>query len=61
MGVLLKDKSIITITDAFQENSNESGRKPNKISSVDKDSECYNKPLKLWLKNSNVEIHSIHN
>ena len=60
MGVLLKDKSIITITDAFQETSNESGRKPNKIS-VDKDSECYNKPLKLWLKNNNVEMHSIHN
>ena len=37
-----------------------SGRKPNKIW-VDKGSEFYNNSFKKWLKDSDIEMYSIHN
>ena len=45
----LKDKKVITITNAFQKILDESGRKPNKIW-VDKGSEFYNRSMKSWLQ-----------
>ena len=45
----LKDKKGITITNAFQKLLNESKRKPNK-KWIHKDSEFYNRSMKLWLK-----------
>ena len=47
--VPLKDKKVITITNAFQKNLKVSNRKTNKIW-VDKGSELYNSPVKKWLK-----------
>ena len=58
--VPLNDKKGITITDAFQKNVNESGRKPNKLW-VGKGSEFYNKSLKSWLAIKDIEIYSTHN
>ena len=37
-----------------------SERKPNKIW-VDKRSEFYNNSFKKWLKDNDIEMHSIHN
>ena len=45
----LKDKKGAIIINDFQNNLNESNRKPKKIW-VDKDSEFYNRSLKLWLE-----------
>ena len=45
----LKDKKVITITNAFQKILDESDRKPNKIW-VDKGSEFYNRSMKSWLQ-----------
>ena len=53
-------KKGISITDTFQNILDESGRKLNKIW-VDKGSEFYNKSLKSWPQNNNVEIYSTHN
>ena len=53
-------KKVISITDTFQNILDESGRKPNKIW-VDKGSEFYNKSLKSWPQNNNVEMYSTHN
>ena len=47
--VPLKDKKVITITNAFQKNLKESNRKTKKIW-VDKGNEFYNSPVKKWLK-----------
>ena len=58
--VPLKDKKGITITNAFQKISTESNRKPNKIW-VAKESEFYNSYFKKWLKDNDIEMHSIHN
>ena len=41
-AIPLRDKKVITITDAFQKILDESKRKPNKIC-FDKGSECYNR------------------
>ena len=61
MGYLfLKDEKGITITNAFQKNSNESNCKPNKIW-VNKGSEFYNKSMKSFLQNNNIEMYSTHN
>ena len=54
----LKDKKGITI--AFQKILDESKCKPNKIW-VDKRSEFYNKSMKSWLQDNNIEIYSTHN
>ena len=53
-------KKGISITDTFQNILDESGRKLNKIW-VDKGSEFYNKSLKSWPQNHNVEMYSTHN
>ena len=58
--VLLKDKKGISIVNAFQKILKESDRKPNKIW-VDKGSEFYNNSFKKWLKDNDIEMHSIHN
>ena len=39
--------------------SDESNRKPNKIW-ADKGSELYNRPIKSWLQENNIEMYSIH-
>ena len=56
----LKDKKVITITNAFQEILDESNRKPNKIW-ADKGSEFYNRSMKSFLQDNDVETYSTHN
>ena len=58
--VPLKNKTGISIVDAFQKILKESERKPNKIW-VNKGSEFYNNSFKKWLKDNDVEMYSIHN
>ena len=58
--VLLKDKKGITITNAFQQILNESNCKPNEIW-VDKGSEFYNRSMRSWLQNNDIEMYSTHN
>ena len=53
----LKDNKGIAITNAFQKI--ESNRKPNKIW-VDKGSEFYNRSMKSFLQNDNIEMYSTH-
>ena len=55
----LKDKKGITITNAFQNILNESNCRPNK-KWVDKGSEFYNRSMKSFLKNNNMEMYSTH-
>ena len=45
----LQDKEGVTISNVFQNNINESNRKPNKIW-VDKGSEFYSVSMKSWLE-----------
>ena len=56
----LKDKRGITITNAFQKFLAESNCKPNKIW-VDKGSEFYNRLMKSFLKNNDIEMYSKDN
>ena len=56
----LKDKKDITISNAFHKILKESIRKPNKIG-VDKGIEFYNRSMKLWLEQNNIEMYSTHN
>ena len=58
--VPLKDKKGITFTNAFQKILKESNRKPNKIW-ADKGSKFYNRMVKKWLKDNNIEMYSIQN
>ena len=58
--VPLKNKKGVSIVDSFQKILDKSGRKPNKIW-VDKGSEFYNNSFKKWLKDSDIEMYSIHN
>ena len=58
--VPLKDEKGISIINAFQNILKESNRKPNKIW-VYNGSEFYNNYFKKWLKDNDVETHSIHN
>ena len=44
----------------FQRILNDLKRKPYKIR-VDKGSEFYNNSFKKWLKDNNIEMHSVHN
>ena len=53
-------KRSITITNAFQKISDESICKPNKIW-IDKGSEFYNRSMKSWLQDNNIEMYLIHN
>ena len=45
-----------TTNNAFQKSLDESGQKPNTIW-VDQRSELYNRSMKLWLKDKNIEIY----
>ena len=58
--VPLKDKEGVTITNAFQKHLDESKRKPNKIW-VDKGSEFYNRSMKSWLQDNDIEMYSAYN
>ena len=58
--VPIKDKKGASIVDAFQKILKEFNRKLNKIW-VDKGSEFCNNSFKKWLKNNNIEMHSIYN
>ena len=60
MGYSLKDKTGITITNAFQKIIDESNRKPNKMW-VDKGSEFYNRSMKSFLQNGDTDMYSTHN
>ena len=56
----VKDKKGTTITNAFQKKLNDSNFKPNKIW-VDKISEFYNRTMKSFLQNNNIEMSSTLN
>ena len=56
----LKDKKSVSIVNAFQKILNDSNRKPNKIW-VDNGSKFYNSYFKKWLKDNDIEMHSIRN
>ena len=56
----MKDKKGISIVNAFQKILKESDRKSNKIW-VDKGSESSNNYFKKWLKDTDIEMYSIHN
>ena len=58
--LLLKDKQEITFTYDFLKASLEWKRKPNKIR-VDKNSELYNKSMKSFLQNDDIEMYSTDN
>ena len=58
--VVLKYKKEITATLDFQEILDEFGRKPNKLWE-DKGSKFYNRPMKLWLQDNDMEMYSAHN
>ena len=49
-------KAALQLLMFFKKNLKESNSKPNKIW-VDKGSKFYNRSLKLWLENGNIEIH----
>ena len=57
--ISLKGKKGTTITNAFQ-NINEPNCKPNKIW-VDKGNKLYNRSMKSFLQNNNIDIYSTHN
>ena len=57
--ILLKDRKVILITNAFGKILGESKRKPNKIW-VDKGCQFYNRSMKSWLQHNDIEIHSTH-
>ena len=57
--VPLKGRKGTTIANAFQSILNNSKRKPNKLS-VDQGSEFYNKSVKKWLNDNNIEMYSTH-
>ena len=56
----LKDKKCITITNGFQKILDESSRKSSKLW-VDKGSEFYNRLIKSFLQNNNIEMYATHN
>ena len=55
-----KIKKGITITNAFQTFLDESKRKTNKVW-VDKSSEFYNRLMKSFLQNNDIEMCLVHN
>ena len=59
-AVPLKDKKGVSVINAFQKILNDSARKPEKIW-IEKGSEFYNNFFKKWLKDSDIELYSIHN
>ena len=54
-AIPLKDKNDTTITNVFQNNLDESGRKPN-IIWVYKGSEFYNRSMKSWLGDNGMKV-----
>ena len=56
----MNNRKSITITNAFQKILDDSNRKPNKIW-VDKGSQFYNRSMKSWLQDNNIEMYSTHN
>ena len=56
----LKDKNVITITNAFQKMLDESGWKPNKIP-VDKGSELCHRSMRPWRERNGIEMYSTRN
>ena len=56
----MKDKKSVSIVNAFQKILNDSNRKPNKIW-VDNGSKFYNSYFKKWLKDNDIDMHSIRN
>ena len=56
----MKNKKSIRITNAFQKVLNNSGRKRNKTW-VDKGNKFYNRSMKSWLQDNDIEIYSTHN
>ena len=54
--VAIKIKKTSTIGNVFQNILDESNRKPNKIW-VDKSSEFYNRSLKSWLQDNDMEMY----
>ena len=58
MGFYLKDKNVMTITNASQIILDKSRRKTNKIW-LDKGRAFYNKSMKPWLQDNNVEMGRI--
>ena len=50
----------ITIANDFQQILDEHNQKPNKIW-VDKGNEFYNRSVKSWLQDKDIETYSIHN
>ena len=56
----LKNKRIITITQAFRNILHESNCKPNKVW-VDKGSEFYNRSMKSFSQNNNIKMYSTQN
>ena len=58
--VPLKDKKRISITNAFNKIIKQSNRKPNKIW-VDQGSEFYNRDIKKWLSDNDIEMYSTYN
>ena len=58
--VPFKDKKDVSIACAFWKILKKSDIKPNKIW-VDKGSKFYNNSFKNWLKDNDIEMHSIHN
>ena len=56
----LKDKNGIIIINAFQKILDESIRKPNNVW-VDKGSKFYDKSVKSWLQDNDIEIYSTYN
>ena len=60
MSYSLKRQKRITIINTFQKNLDESNRKPNKLWE-DKDSEFYNRSMKSFLQNNDIQMYSTHN
>ena len=58
--VPLKEKKVITKSNVFEKIWDESNHKPNKVW-VDKGREFYNKLMKSWLQDNDIEICSKHN
>ena len=51
---------VVTIANVFQKVLDKSDCKPNKIW-LDKGSKFYNRSMKLWLKDNDIEMYSINN
>ena len=55
----MKDKKVITITNAFEKKLDKSNLKSYKIW-LDKGGKLYNRSMKLWFEKNAIEIYSTH-